>query len=129
MQCILSASSTLSDILQLLFMLVAFVVVLFAACYTTKFMAKKGFIQPKTNNIEVKEMYRISPNKVIQIVRIGTKYIAIAVGKDEITYLTELTEEQLDFTVQNNEINGFSFSEVFKQMKENKLSDKDKSDQ
>ena len=76
-------------------MLLVFVVVLAATYFFTKWMA--GFQREKTStgNIEVIETARISTTKYIQIVRIGSKYMAIAVGKDEVTSLGEISREDL----------------------------------
>lgn len=123
MPCFLSVSSTLSDVIQLLFMLLVFVVVLAAACYTTKFLVKTGYIQSKTTNIEILENYRIAPNKNIQIVKIGTKYIAVAVGRETITFLAELSEEELDFH-KEEPVGAPDFKEVFGNMLKKKKKDK-----
>ena len=76
-------------------MLIIFVAVLAATYFFTKWMA--GFQREKTStgNIEVIETARISTTKYIQIVRIGSKYMAIAVGKDEVTSLGEISREDL----------------------------------
>ncbi len=76
-------------------MLLVFIVVLAATYFFTKWMA--GFQREKTStgNIEVIETARISTTKYIQIVRIGSKYMAIAVGKDEVTSLGEISREDL----------------------------------
>lgn len=122
MPCFLSVSSTLSDVIQLLFMLLVFVVVLVAACYTTKFLVKTGYIQSKTTNIEIMENYRIAPNKNIQIVKIGTKYIAVAVGKDNVTFLAELSEEELEFR-KEEPVSAPAFTEIFGNMLKKKKKD------
>ena len=49
-------------------------------------------------NLEVIETCRITSNKYLQIVRAGTKYLLIAIGKDEVHMLTELSEEELMLT-------------------------------
>ena len=83
--------------LQFVAMLFVFVLVLAATYFFTKWMA--GYQKEKTasNNIEVLETARISTTKYIQIVRLGQKYVAIAVGKDEVTCLGELSKEDLVF--------------------------------
>ena len=45
--------------------------------------------QTYNKNIEVVESYRIAPSKFIAIVRTGSKYLVIGVGKDEISKLSE----------------------------------------
>lgn len=76
-------------------MLIVFVLVLVATYFFTRWMA--GYQKEKTSggNIEIIETARISTTKYIQIVRIGNKYIAIGVGKDEITNLGEISGEEL----------------------------------
>ncbi len=85
----------MNSYLQMITMLLVFVVVLAATYFFTKWMA--GFQREKTStgNIEVIETARISTTKYIQIVRIGSKYMAIAVGKDEVTSLGEISREDL----------------------------------
>ncbi len=76
-------------------MLLVFILVLAATYYFTKWMA--GFQKEKSSsgNIEVIETARISTTKYIQIIRIGSKYMAIAIGKDEVTNLGEISKEDL----------------------------------
>ena len=112
---LVSHSSTLQNVLTLIAMLVIFALILVAVHYTTKWMGKLGNIQSGTKNIQVIETYRIAPNKFVQIVRVGTKYIAIAVGKEEISPLTELEESDLLLT-QPADLENPSFAKVFKSM-------------
>ena len=71
--------------LQFIAILIIFVLVLGLTYYVTKWLA--GYQKEKNSgrNIEVLETGRISTTKYIQIVRLGDKYMAIAVGKDEVT--------------------------------------------
>lgn len=120
---LVSHSSTLQNVLSLIAMLVVFALILVAVHYTTKWMAKSGTIQSGTKNIQVIETYRIAPNKYIQIVRVGTKYVAIAVGKEEISPLTELEESDLQLS-QPADLDNPSFAKVFKNMISRKDTDK-----
>ncbi len=81
--------------LQFLSMLLVFVVVLAATYFFTKWMANFQREKTSSGNIEVIETARISTTKYIQIIRIGQKYMAIGVGKDEITSLGEISREDL----------------------------------
>lgn len=47
-------------------------------------------------NIEVIETFRIANNKYLQIIRTADKYLVIAVCKDSITMLTELSEDSIE---------------------------------
>ena len=43
----------------------------------------------------VLETIRIANGKFLQLVKAGEQYFVIAVGKDEVTKIAELTEDQL----------------------------------
>ncbi|MBR1865024.1 MAG: flagellar biosynthetic protein FliO [Lachnospiraceae bacterium] len=49
----------------------------------------------KRSNIRVIEVFRLSGNKVIEIVQIGNRYLALAVCKDSVTVLSELDETEI----------------------------------
>lgn len=88
-------SNRLDSIVQLITAVCIFIFVLALAYFTTKFTA--GFQKNKlaSPNVEVIETFRLTQNKYIQIVRVGTRYYSIAVCKDTITMLGELTREEL----------------------------------
>ena len=93
----------------------------------TKWYAKSGFIKKQTNNMEIVDTFSMGPNRQICIVRIGQKYIAVSVCKDQIRYLTEIPEEQLELTVQKPQGDGMPFKDVFRNMmKQQFTSDKKK---
>ena len=117
----------LENVLQLVVVLIVFVLVLFAAFYSTNWIAKNGGIQSRVRNIKVIETYKIAPNKYIQIIQMGDKYYSIGVTKDSITFLTPLEEEQLD--LKNESASGaaeIKFSDVFKNMTGNYMNKKNK---
>lgn len=87
----------ISNILQLIAVVIIFVIVLAGTYYVTKWIAKSGMIQSQARNIKVIETFKITTGKYIQIIQLGTKYYAIGVAKESITFLTPLEEEQLDF--------------------------------
>lgn len=97
---------------ELIVLLLVFFLILFAAYYVTKLIAKKGLLRGKTQNIELIESFRLNQNKMIQIVRIGNKYIAIGVSKDHFEYLTEVDPEELDLTPVEASNKDVSFKEV-----------------
>ena len=80
---------------QFVTMLLVFVLVLAATYFFTKWMANYQKEKSSSGNIEILETARISATKYIQIVRVGGKYFAIAVGKDEVTSLGEVSREDL----------------------------------
>ena len=105
--------------LQFISMLIIFVLVLVATYFFTRWMA--GYQRERTlsGNIEIIETSRISTTKYIQIVRIGQKYIAIGVGKDEITNLGEISREELIIR-EDEPGETVSFKEVLEKFKSEK---------
>lgn len=86
------SASTLDNFMQLLGLVFLLIVILIATYYTSRFVGGIKLGQMKNSNFTVIDNYRISQNKVIQIVKIANKYIVIAIGKDTINYITELDE-------------------------------------
>lgn len=82
---------------QFLSVLVIFVLVLGITAWVTKWMANYQKLQNCNCNIEVIETTRIANNKYIQLVRVGENYMAIAVCKDTVTMLGEVSAEQIRF--------------------------------
>nr|MBP3598251.1 flagellar biosynthetic protein FliO [Eubacterium sp.] len=103
----------MGNILQLLAALFVFVLVLVATYYVTKWIAKTGALQPYTRNIQVIETYKVAPNKYIQLIRIGEKYYSIGVTKDNITFLSEVEETQLNLDPIKETVPVDSFKEVW----------------
>ena len=111
-----------SNFFQFIVVLLIFIFVLVLTYVVTKFLAgyQQGNISDK--NIRTIETYKITQNKYIQIVQIGKKYVAISVCKDTVTFLTELSEEDIVFMPSPGE-NGFSgggaaFAEIFAKVKD-----------
>ncbi len=89
--------SSFQNIVQLLGLVLLLVIILFAAYYTSRFIGKMKLGQLKNSNFDVIDSYRISQGKLLQIVKIGKKYIVISVGKENVNYITELQEADLVF--------------------------------
>lgn len=90
-----NTGSTWDNFIQLLGLVFLLILILFATYYTTRFVGKVKLGQMKNSNFQVIDTYRISQNKVMQIIKIANKYIVVAIGKDTIQYITELDEEQV----------------------------------
>lgn len=104
---------TAGNIWQLLIVLVVFIAVLAATYYVSKWIARSGLVQTHAKNIKVIETFKLTAGSYIQIIQLGTKFYAIGVTKDSITYLTSLEEEQLDLqpaVIQNQKI---PFKDIF----------------
>lgn len=100
---------------QFITVLVVFVLVLGVTALVTKWIAGYQKQQSVNVNIEVIETTRISNTKYIQIVRLGVKYVAIAVCKDTVTQLCEIPAEQLNLAKhgKNGSLQPLSFKELF----------------
>ena len=101
--------------LDLITVLLIFVFVIAITLFTTKYVANYQKVQNAGKNIEVLETYRISQSKYIQIVKIGAKYVAIAVSKDTVTLLTALEETDISINDMVNE--GKSFKDILSGLK------------
>lgn len=83
------------SIVQFLGMGIIFIIILAVTYYTTKFVGGMQLGQLKKGNFKVIETYKITQNKFLQLVQIGTRYFVIAIGKNEIQFLTELQEDEV----------------------------------
>ena len=82
--------------LSVISLLLIFVFILVLAYFSTKFVAKyQSNIMSRKSNIRIIESSRISNNKYVAIVMIGKDYYAIALGKDEITFIDKLDKDGL----------------------------------
>lgn len=91
----LDSSNGVNSFAQFLTVLLIFVGVLALTYFTTRWVASYQKGKMMSGNIQVLETFKITQNKYIQIVRIGEHYYAIAIGKDDITMLGELKEEEI----------------------------------
>ncbi|MDE6014427.1 MAG: flagellar biosynthetic protein FliO [Acetatifactor sp.] len=102
---------TAASYAQFITVLVIFVLVLGVTAWVTRWMASYQKLQNANCNIEIIETARITNNKYIQLVRVGDTYMAIAVCKDTVTMLGEVSPEQLK--LQDTDLNRTSFKELF----------------
>ncbi len=87
---------SVSSISQLITVVLIFVLVLAATFYVTKWIARYQKVSGVGSNIEILETCRLSTTKYIQIIRVASKYVVIAVCKDSVTVLTELNDEEYE---------------------------------
>lgn len=88
-------SNNWDNFIEFITVLIVFVGVLALTALTTKFIANYQKQIGTSGNIEVVESIHITNNKYIQLVRVGEKYVAIAVCKDTVTTLCEVPKEQI----------------------------------
>ena len=87
--------STRDNFMQLIGLVFLLIVILVAAYFTSRFVGNMKLGQMKNSNFTVIDSYRVSPNKLLQIVKIGNKFVVIAIGKDTINFITELDEAEV----------------------------------
>lgn len=92
---------------QFFTVVIIFIFVLGITAVTTKWIANYQKEKNINNNIEVIEVSKISANKYIEIVKCGEKYLAIAICKDTVTMLCELSEDQLCLEKRDSDNRGF----------------------
>jgi len=95
--------SPLDNVLQLVGLLLLLAFILAAAYYTSKFIGGMKLNQYKDSNFKVIDSYKISPNKILQLIQVGSKYLVIAICKDTVSVITELEESQVLFPETNIE--------------------------
>ncbi len=83
------------SITQFLTVILVFVLVLGLTYLTTRFVGSYQKTKSATRNFDVIETYRVTNGKYLQIVKIGTKYVVIGIGKDDITHICDLSEEDI----------------------------------
>ncbi|SHJ94185.1 flagellar protein FliO/FliZ [Anaerocolumna jejuensis DSM 15929] len=104
------------NFLQLLGVLILFIVVLVITYLTTKFVGGVKMGALRESNFKVIDTYKLTQNKYLQIVKVGTRYFVIAVGKDDIRLLTELKEDEITVKDRNTRQNN-NFQDILKTFK------------
>lgn len=121
---LLSVTTQMDSYIQFVTVLVLFVLVLVITYLVTKWIANYQKGKTIVGNLEVIETCRITSNKYVQIVRAGSKYLVVGLGKDEVHILSELTEDQLDLQDARRE-QTVSFRHVLDEVKKLKETEKD----
>ena len=116
--------SSTNSVAELFTLIIIWIIVCVIAYYTSKFIATYQNGCAKVANIEVIETYRLTNNKYIQIIRTGEKYSAIAVCKDNITFICELTEDEIVKVTQTSQASFASFKDMFEKLNKNKKTKK-----
>lgn len=116
-------ASSLSNFIELIGVVFIFVFVLVITYICTHWIAGYQKQQMKNGNLRIIETISAGNNKTICLVKVGTEYLVVGIGKDEIHPLATLTEEQLidvgfqQETEQKKMMND-SFQNIFEKMKE-----------
>ena len=115
---LLVSTSKIDSVAQLLTVILLFVVVLGATWLTTRYVAGVQKGKMKGSNFEVVDTFRLTQNKYVQILRIGKRYMAVAICKDTVTVLRELDESEIVFHDSDLSKKAVSFEDIFNKAKD-----------
>lgn len=113
---LLSIADGVDDVIQFITVLVIFVFVLGITMFVTKWVGKYQKMQNSGKNIDVLESVRISPSAYVEILRVGKKYIAVAVAKENVTYLCDVSEDELVFA-EDGSVSALSFDSILSKVR------------
>jgi flagellar protein FliO/FliZ len=92
-------ASSLESFIQLLGALVIFAFVLVITYLATRWMGGMQKTHSNNKNLRIVETIGVGNNKYISIVEVGTVYLVVSVGKDDVHLLAQLTRDELsDFS-------------------------------
>ena len=115
---LLVSTSKIDSVAQLLTVILLFVVVLGATWLTTRYVAGVQKGKMRGSNFEVIDTFRLTQNKFVQILRIGKRYMAVAICKDTVTVLRELDESEIVFHDSDLSKKAVSFEDIFNKAKD-----------
>lgn len=116
---LVQSSSGLKSVGQLICILLLFFFVLFLAYITARITGSyQSNVLNKHSNIKVIEVFRLSNNKVIEIVKIGSHYLVLAVCKDQVSVLAELDESEIK--EQETSLEPIDFKSILNKIKHEK---------
>lgn len=125
---ILTAGMSSGDsLLQLIGVSILFIIILVVTYYTTRFVGGVKMGITKNSNFKVLETFKVTQNKYLQLIQIGTRYFVISVSKDDIRFLTELNETDI-IRQAESQLPKNNFTELFHSVLK-KQKDKNKTDQ
>ncbi|MBR4718979.1 MAG: flagellar biosynthetic protein FliO [Lachnospiraceae bacterium] len=110
-------SGSMESAAQFLTVLLIFLAVLALTYFTTRFIGKYQKMQIYNRNFEAVETYRVADGKFLQIVRVGRRYFVIAIGKNDVSLVSEISEEDIDLSAENSVTND-RFKQLFESAKD-----------
>ena len=106
------SGSLLQNSLKLFGLVILFFLILVACYYVTRFVGSKQLGTIKDSYIKVVDVHRINQTQCLMIVQVGQRYFLLSSGKDSVSLLSELKEEELT-KLSLNKGQSLSFGEVF----------------
>lgn len=91
--------------LKAIYYIIMFVLILAAAYYATRFLAKKGMAQGRTRTMKLIESMPLGADRSLHIVKVGAQYFLIGSATKNIFLIKELEEDKLLFGLDDNTFN------------------------
>lgn len=121
---LVQSTSSLKSIGQLICVVLLFLFVLALAYAAARIAGSfQSNVTNKNSNFQVIEVFRLSNSKIIEIIKIGNRYLALAICKDNVTVLTELNESEIK--EKESSLKPIDFSSVLDKIK-NEIQEKSK---
>lgn len=105
--------SEMQSYLQPIGLLILFFIILYGAYLASRYMGKVQTGRSAGRNMTIIEAIAVGPQKTLQIVRVGETYMVIAVTKDHITFLCDVSEEALKLDASDTPL---PFSSILKKV-------------
>lgn len=105
------------NILDAIILVFFFALVIAGSYFVSKFYGRQQKGKSTGKNVKVIECIGIAPQKYLQIINIGDKYILIAVAKDNVTYLCEVDKDDLNLA-DDNQKQSVPFKNLLNQYKD-----------
>ncbi len=107
----------MNSFLQFITVLAIFIIVLIVTYAVTRWIGNFQKGQYAGGNIEVIESARISPSVIVEIVRIGNKYVALSVSKDNSSYICDIPAEDIVFK-EDTGVSALSFDSILSRVRD-----------
>lgn len=91
----LLTGSLFQNSLKLFGLVILFVLIIVACYYVTRFVGSKSMGTIRESNINVIDVHRINQNQCLLIVKVGKRFYLLASGKDSVSLLSELKEDDI----------------------------------
>lgn len=118
--CLNSTLNSVDNFLQLIMLVIVFFVIMIVAYFVTRWIGSMSNIEGNHKNIRVIEGCRVGQNKFVQIVKVGSRYFVLGIGKDEISCIGEVKEEEI--MISEDTIKPLpDFNQIFTKIKEKKF--------
>lgn len=85
--------------------IIMFALILVAAYYVTKFLAKKGMAQSKSKSMKLVESMPLGADKSLHIVKVGAQYFLIGSAAKNMFMMSELNEDKLMLGYEDDSFN------------------------